>query len=696
MTGRNLFLFFVALMPALFGSAQNNNAIQLKALVKTCDSLIQVANYTELEKIADKALAATASTDYLHQNRFHYYKGVACEYSTASGDVCIAFYKKALEFAKKTNDAELIVKAIGPTFSLFTTDSSGLAQRDSMASIISAINDTAKSGATKSAALIYLSRYKKLTGNPGTALEYALQALSIQKKLPGNGQNKNSEIAEILLVISRHYSGLGKDDKQSEYLTELRGYINDNPNHLSYYYVFKGKALLVAKDITGAELHNDSLTFLCKKYNNSDFWNSLLDMDMYFAQGFVKYGNYDKALKYATNGSEIGKIWAYDFSKAQINYTNGAVYFARKDYPQAISYLKTAAPIAYSYSYNDMYMLCLKKLAASYAALNQWKDAYTISERLTVVQDSLATINSDAIFAEAEEKYQNNEKRQQIEVQKTQLSFAKKQRIWLIGGLLLAGLVALLLIAFYRNKKKTADLLDEKNKKLSQLNNDLEEANRTKAKLFSIISHDLRSPISQVYQFLKLQQLNPDALNSEQKNELSNKIQTATGSLLETMEDLLIWSKTQMSEFKTTIQTTPLLPIVTACQNLLQLNSEAKNITYKNLVAENIEVKTDPYYLQTIIRNLLQNAVKASPENETIEIGTKKITAGLVFYIQNKGGSFTQDQYRQIISSEESAKSLNGLGLRLSEELSQKIGASINFKPVENSSTLVEILLPIH
>ena len=94
-----------------------------------------------------------------------------------------------------------------------------------------------------------------------------------------------------------------------------------------------------------------------------------------------------------------------------------------------------------------------------------------------------------------------------------------------------------MLVSFYRNKKKTAKLLDKKNRSLSKLNSDLEEANQTKAKLFSIIGHDLRSPISQVYQFLKLQQLNPDALNTEQKNELSNKIQTATGSLLETMED---------------------------------------------------------------------------------------------------------------------------------------------------------------
>ncbi len=180
----------------------------------------------------------------------------------------------------------------------------------------------------------------------------------------------------------------------------------------------------------------------------------------------------------------------------------------------------------------------------------------------------------------------------------------------------------------------------------------------------------------------------------EQKNELSNKIQTATGYLLETMEDLLLWSKTQMSEFKTNIQSTKLLPIINACQNLLQLNTEAKNIRYKNLVEENTIINTDPYYLQTIIRNLLQNAVKASPDNTEIEMGTEQTPQGFVFYIQNEGGSFTQEQYKQIISSEEKAKSLNGLGLRLVDELSQKIGASVIFKSKPDAITRVEILIP--
>lgn len=82
-------------------------------------------------------------------------------------------------------------------------------------------------------------------------------------------------------------------------------------------------------------------------------------------------------------------------------------------------------------------------------------------------------------IAHAEAKFKNKDKQQQIDLQNTQLFFAKKQRYWLLCGLALAGLIALLLLIIYRNKKKTAYTL-------SKLNNKLNEANKTKAKLSAL------------------------------------------------------------------------------------------------------------------------------------------------------------------------------------------------------------------
>lgn len=235
-----------------------------------------------------------------------------------------------------------------------------------------------------------------------------------------------------------------------------------------------------------------------------------------------------------------------------------------------------------------------------------------------------------------------------------------------------------LLGAIYRNKRRTAALLDDKNRQMGTLIEELEEANRTKAKLFGIISHDLRSPISQVYQFLKLQQLNPNRLNNEQKEQLSEKIQTATGSLLETMEDLLLWSKTQMNQFQPSIGRVFIDEVVSQCLSLLHLNIEARQLQIDRRIPEDATAETDPYYLQTILRNLLQNAIKAAEEHSTVHLewneGTRQLT------IENSGPAFSQAQYEQILAQPDTQKGLNGLGLRLVDDLSAKSHLRVQFE----------------
>ena len=233
------------------------------------------------------------------------------------------------------------------------------------------------------------------------------------------------------------------------------------------------------------------------------------------------------------------------------------------------------------------------------------------------------------------------------------------------------------------------------NKQLSQLNHELNEANRTKAKLFGIIGHDLRSPINQVYQFLKLQQLNPNALNEEQKAQLNSKVQSAAGSLLDTMEDLLLWSKTQMDAFKTQMQAVNIASVITTCQDLLQLNSDAKNLRYQTEIPDELIAYTDANYLQTIIRNLLQNAIKASPENTPIHITAKQENGKAEIAIQNEGNSFSQQQYEQLVHQEQNSLSLSGLGLHLVQELTEKIGGEIRFLNPAVNITVATVSIPV-
>jgi signal transduction histidine kinase len=674
-------------------NSYKTTAEKLNALKHVCDSLSDIEDYGELKTVAAYSLKIVPPNNLANLALFNHYLGISME-GLISRDSAIYYHEKALAYAKQGN----ISKRIRTSHQrlLYLYHSAGNEQKaDNTALELKNILDTVKDKTSKYSILSFLGNYHNERSEYEKNVEYLLKSIDIQKELlKEGGTNDSSDIGISLLNVAKAYIDMKQPEKAIEFIKPTWAYLANYQSGQTYYHKNYLDAWLLLNNPTKALLHYDSLVVIVNKPDAGAFeWSDKLNADLVFTDYYLTKNNTDSALLFVTRADKKASEKASEYVISQINFMKGKVLAARKEYGQAIPLLKGAEELTRNSSL-QVHASLLQTLAQSYAATGQWQEAYNYYEKYAPLRDSLYTEASKKSIADAEAKFQNKEKQQQIENKNLQLSAARTQRIWLVAGLALLSLVAILLVVIYRNKKKTADILDEKNKTLAKLNNDLEEANQTKAKLFSIISHDLRSPISQVYQFLKLQQLNPDALNSEQRNELSNKIQTATGSLLETMEDLLLWSKTQMSEFKTNIQSTKLLPIINACQNLLQLNTESKNIRYTNLVEENTIINTDPYYLQTIIRNLLQNAVKASPDNTEIEIGTEQTTKGFVFYIQNEGGSFTQEQYKQIISSEEKAKSLNGLGLRLVDELSQKIGASVIFKSTSDALTRVEILIP--
>ena len=82
------------------------------------------------------------------------------------------------------------------------------------------------------------------------------------------------------------------------------------------------------------------------------------------------------------------------------------------------------------------------------------------------------------------------------------------------------------------------------------MNQELDEANKIKARFFSILNHDLRSPVSNLIHFLHLQKENPELIDEATALRMQTKVITGAENLLSSMEDILLWSKGQMENFK--------------------------------------------------------------------------------------------------------------------------------------------------
>lgn len=234
--------------------------------------------------------------------------------------------------------------------------------------------------------------------------------------------------------------------------------------------------------------------------------------------------------------------------------------------------------------------------------------------------------------------------------------------------------------------------LDKQNATLIHLNQQLEEANRTKAKLFAIIGHDFRSPISQIYQLLKLQQSQSKLIKAEEKETLETQIRTATSSLLDSMEDLLMWSKSQMQLFNIIKEPVDVSELCRQCINLLENVIRDKELYIKLDMPPDTILETDTNFLLAILRNIIHNAIKASPEKGLIIIRFEESKNLKILKVINQGALFTQQNYLEALHQTQTSKLLTGgLGLMIIDELSKQIGAKVSFETINDNETCCKL-----
>ncbi len=669
-------------------STIKNHKDKLAAWDTYCGKLLTGENYKELINASRKGIVVCDTNDKLYQSRFLYNIAYGYEYSNNSYDSAIAYYEQAYRYAVAAKDMHEETNVLMRLNYLYYSIGK-FSQRDSLLKYIKAFADTTKNLYTLAVLNGSIGEYYLDNSQYENFIFYKLKAIDYRKKLRTENADDNREnIGVSYLQVASAYLNMKQPDKAIEYLQYSTEYIVK----------YKSAKFFVCNE------YLEAFTMLNKPDSAIKYYRKLYalvtpDDSMYLnlsyanrimAEYYLSHKETDSAYRYSLLAARFADASKDNEIKVEAQATLGSVLYEKKEYKEAIAVLEKIIPDASAFDKN-MYRKALQQLAFCYKALQKWQEASYYMERYSSVSDSLNEEMIKKNIAETEAKYQNKEKQQQIESKNGELSIARTRTLWLTTGLLMLIAVAVLLGIIYRNKRITAATLDKQNKTLAILNRNLEEANATKARLFSIISHDLRSPISQVYQFLKLQQLNPKLLSEEQRAQLSQRIQEATGSLLETMEDLLLWSKTQMAGFETKMTTVLLLPIVEQCLHLLQLNSESKELLIKNEVAATTTVYADAYFLQTILRNLLQNAIKASPENGVIKIHFYEIDSQPALTICNEGKPFTQSEYKALLADAETGKSLSGLGLRLVNELSEKMSATISFSAKSDNGTCATV-----
>ncbi|RYF92524.1 MAG: sensor histidine kinase, partial [Chitinophagaceae bacterium] len=598
-----------------------------------------------------------------------------------SYDSAIFYFEQCRELARSINKLTFQITAISRLNNIYSYQNNTAKRNENMARII-AIADTSKDLRAKSAATDMLQGYYRDINNYEKALEFGLKHLETYKELVRTDTFEDKiNVGYVYSNLGNLLNEMGRYQNAKEYLDEARGYIGDrvmkgNEETLYLYYL---------NTYIGLKNHDSVTGYYNNIYNamggRDTLYNVLSTASGLMGDYYLERSSLDTATRYGNEAYRTGKLSPNPDQLIVASKLLGNIYYLRGRYREAINMLTGALDNSFEFdqsTYADLHRI----LADSYSKTKQWDSAFNHFKIYSSLRDTIAMAEANKNFADAEAKFQNREKADQIANQNLQISYASKQRQWLTAGIALFALIAFLTIIIYQNKRKTANLLDQKNKELGKLNERLAESNNTKAKLFSIISHDLRSPISHVYQYLSLQK-NGD--NAQQKA-IGSKVESATASLLETMEDLLLWSKTQMNEFHMQPSNIWLHETLMPVVDLLTLNAANKQVTINFEIDNAATVYTDGDFLQTIFRNLLQNAIKAAPLNTAIDI-TLDSTDRRVISIFNQGSSFSSRDFHYTLERSKGSLSANGLGLQLVKDLADKAGIHIQFTPHDPGTT---------
>ncbi|MCU0449199.1 MAG: tetratricopeptide repeat-containing sensor histidine kinase [Bernardetiaceae bacterium] len=285
----------------------------------------------------------------------------------------------------------------------------------------------------------------------------------------------------------------------------------------------------------------------------------------------------------------------------------------------------------------------------------------------------------------------------------------KKINYLLLSILAFALLAALVMGSLYLSRKRAFDQLaktnavvEEQNAQLSRSQAELTALNQTKDKLFSIIAHDVRSPLASLSGLLKVAQDPSAQLSPTDFTHLTGEIGQHLESVTRLLENLLAWARQQME--LVAFKPEPLDLHLAASEAVSLLNREAsnKNIVLEMHIAPAVMVQADRDMVDFIFRNLVGNAIKFTPAQGHVSLAAQPNGTKVKVSVADTGLGISEAVRKELFAPIKTQRTTGtagevgtGLGLALCREFVEKHGGTIAARPNAPQGSVFEFTLPL-
>lgn len=664
---------------------------KIKALLDYCELLRlnstgATDTYLKLQQSGSKGLQLLKPEDYTNRSKFFFYIAIGNYYQVKFDSAQYYFYQ-SLYSAQKGHNTQQITKAcvalIPVNFQLQQQN-----KVEDCKNILQSIADTTYNQALLQDLDYALGSYYQQKSYYSTAQDYFIRSIELREKEVDTTQNakKKFDYAIQCDMLSKLYLNTEMVDKSLDALRKGERFASVSPNVENRLLSSFVEAYTTSGNIDSALFYNKKLEVETSK--NPMFPSEVVSSNLNIAIYYINKGQYEKALPFITTAEGIVTRVKSPLLTFQLQMVRGRYLEETGKFDQSVSELTQAMPVAKQFS-KELYANILKYMALDEKGKGNTAEGLKFYAEYVRSEDTLTKEKLSRTFADLETHYQTNEKEQRIQsldkenrLRTLELQNASHQRQLLILGLAALGVISLLLYFNYRGKERLNTELHEKNEKLDQMNQHLAEANETKARLFGIIGHDLRSPVSKIVQLLRLQKESPGKLPEEAGKQHGERIQKASEHVLDIMEDLLIWSKSQMQSFSPQFVPVKIKPLIDHEISLLKDQYENEQLMVENHFPENFVQSSDENFLSVIIRNLLQNAIRYGDKTKPVLIEA----AGLTISIMNFSEKELAGALNSRLSNTRVDSKTSGLGLQIAADLASKINVRLHFQQGTSNS----------
>jgi len=385
----------------------------------------------------------------------------------------------------------------------------------------------------------------------------------------------------------------------------------------------------------------------------------------------------------------------------------------RNNYGGAARWYARAQSIAEGRGYRGLQTESYNKLYEIYKSAGNTAQALQWLERLNELEDSLASDEKLRLQAEYETLFNIRAREQQaeiIEARQQEIQARVNLQQWLIVfAFSLGGFLLVVAFVLNRSNNKVKDVnseledsnqkIREVNKTVKEQNDELEQVNQVKNKLFAIIAHDLRSPLSSLQSLIYL--IREHDLSKSERDNILDSLDQNIQDNSNMMDNLLAWAKAQMNGVQLNKRVFEFSEAAKAVTEQVRFQAENKGISIETQVANDLSVKADYDIVKLVLRNLIANAIKFSKENDTITVSAGRTEQYVEVQIIDEGMGIKAEDQPKLFGNEHFTtrgtknEKGSGLGLNLSKEYIEEHGGELWFKSEHEVGTTFFFTLPL-